>query len=57
MLRCLLDKNVIDICLKRELCLSNKWFKREENKKVTFRLGENKTEIDFVLIRKEDRRM
>ena len=27
-------------------------FMREENRKVTLRLGENDTEIDFVLIRK-----
>ena len=26
---------------------------REEKKKVTFRMGENETEIDFVLIKKE----
>ena len=28
---------------------------REEKRKVTFRMGENKTEIDFVLIKKEYR--
>ena len=29
---------------------------REEKRKVTFRIGENETEIDFVLIKKEHRR-
>ena len=33
--------------------MSNTWFKREEKRKVTFKLGENETESDFVLIRKE----
>ena len=27
--------------------------KKEEKRKVTFRIGENETEIDFVLIKKE----
>ena len=34
----------------------NTWFKREEKRKVTFRMGENETEIDFVLIMKGHRR-
>ena len=29
------------------------WFKREEKRKVTFRMGENETEIDFVSIKNE----
>ena len=33
--------------------MSNTWFKREENRKVTFRIGKNETEIDFVSIKKE----
>ena len=35
--------------------MSNTWTTREE-KKVTFRIGENETEIDFVLIKKEHQR-
>ena len=31
--------------------------KREDKRKVTMRLGENETEIDFVLIGKEHRRL
>ena len=33
--------------------MSNTWPKREEKRKVTFRMGENEKEIDFVLIQKE----
>ena len=28
--------------------MSNTWFKREDKRKVTFRMGENETEIDWV---------
>ena len=27
--------------LEKELCVSSTWFKREEKRKVTFRIGEN----------------
>ena len=43
-------------CREKELCVSNTWFKREEKRKVTFRMSEDETEIDFVLIKKEHRR-
>ena len=33
--------------------MSNTWFKREEKRKVTFRMGKNGTKIDFVLLMKE----
>ena len=33
--------------------MSNTWFQREEMWKVTFRIGENETEIDIVLIKIE----
>ena len=37
--------------------MSNTWIKREERRKVTFREGENETEIDFVSIKMEYRRL
>ena len=37
--------------------MSNTCLKRKEKGKVTFRMGENKTEIGFVLIKKEHRRL
>ena len=33
--------------------MSSTWLKREEKRKVIFRMGENETEIDFELIKKE----
>ena len=35
--------------------MSNTWFKRAKKRKVTFSIGENETEIDFELIKKEHR--
>ena len=39
----------------RRNCVSNTWFKSKEKRKVTFIMGENETEIDFVLIKTEHR--
>ena len=44
---------LLEYCLVNELFVSNTWFKRVEKRKVTLRVGENETEIDFVLIKKE----
>ena len=46
-------KNVIRVLSGKELCVSNTWFKREEKRKVIFRIGENEKKINFVLIKKE----
>ena len=46
---------LLEFCLEKELCkyMSNTWFRREEKRKMAFRMGENETEIDFVLMKKE----
>ena len=44
---------LLEFCPEKGLCVSNTWPKREEKMKVTFRMGENETEIGFVLIKKE----
>ena len=44
---------LLEFWLEKELCVSNTWFRREEKREVTFRMGDNETEIDFVLIEKE----
>ena len=43
---------LLEFCLEKELCLSNTWHRIEEKRKVKFRMGENETKIDFVLIKK-----
>ena len=47
---------LLEFCLRKELCVSNTWSKREEMRMVTFRKGDNETELDFVIIKKEHRR-
>ena len=49
-------RKLLEICLEKELCVSNTWLKREEKRKVTFRYVENETEIDFVLTKKRHQR-
>ena len=44
---------LLDFCLYMKVYVSNTWLKREEKRKVTFRIGENDIEIGFVLIKKE----
>ena len=46
---------LLEFCLEKELCVSNTWFMREEKRKVIFGMGENETEIDFVLTKEEHR--
>ena len=40
---------LLEFYLDKELCLSNTWFKREEMRKMTFKLDENYTEIDLLI--------
>ena len=50
---CLVNPDLLlDFCLLMELCVSNIWFKGEEKRKVRFGMGENETEIDLALIKK-----
>ena len=34
-------KMLLEFCLDRKLCVSNKWFRREEKMKVIFRMGDS----------------
>ena len=45
---------LLEFFMVKELCVSITWLKREEMRKVIFRIGENETEIDFVLIEKDN---
>ena len=36
-------RTLLEFCLEKELCVSNTWLKREERRKVTFRMGGNET--------------
>ena len=52
-LRNLEGRMLLQFCFEKELCVSNTWLKREENREVIFRMDENEIEIDFVFIKKE----
>ena len=54
-LRHLEGRMLLQFYLGKELCVSNTWLRREEKRKVTYRMGKNVTEIDLVLINKEHR--
>ena len=49
------QRMLFEFCLEKELCVSNTWFKRGENRKATLRKCEIETEIDFLLIKKDHR--
>ena len=38
------------------MCVANTWFKKRDQRKVTFRSGENETEIDYIIVGKGNRR-
>ena len=43
----------LEFCDQKDLCMANTWFKKNEKRRVTFNLGGNETDIDFVLLIKE----
>ena len=46
----LVKKMLLEFCNERELCVANIWFKKNEERKIIFRSGRNRTEVDFVLV-------
>ena len=51
-----LEGRILEICDKKELCVANTWFTKEDRKKETFSSGGSETEIEFVLVDKENRK-
>ena len=47
---------LLEFCDERELCVVNTWFKKTDKRKITFKSGNNKSEIDFILVSKENRK-
>ena len=44
---------LLEFCLEKELCVSNTWFKREERRKVTFRIV-GKLERNLLCLTKKE---
>ena len=47
---------LLEFCVKKNLCVGNSWFKKKDSRKVTFNGGCIGTEIDFVLMKKRQRK-
>ena len=47
---------LLEFCDEKELCVANMWFKKTDKRKITFKSGNNDSEIDFVLVSKEYRK-
>ena len=47
---------LLEFCDERELCAANMWFKKTDKRKITFKSGNNESEIDFILVSKENRK-
>ena len=47
---------LLEFCDERELYVANTWFEKTDNKKTTFKSANNESEIDFILVRKENRK-
>ena len=41
---------LLEFCVEKGMCVGNSWFKKKDNRKVTFNGGCSGTEIDFVLV-------
>ena len=49
-------RRLLKFCDEKELCVANTWFEKKEQRKITYSMGGNKTEIDFALIGKNNRK-
>ena len=47
---------LLEFCDERELCVANTWFEKTDERKITFKSGNNESEIDFILVSKENRK-
>ena len=47
---------LLEFCVEKDLCVGNSWFKKKDSRKVTFNGGCSRTEIDFVLMKKKQRK-
>ena len=49
-------RRLLKFCNEKELCVANTWFEKKEQRKIKYRIGGNETEIDFVLVGKNNRK-
>ena len=46
-------RRLLKFCDEKKLCVANTWFEKKEQRKTTYSMGKNETEINFVLIDKK----
>ena len=44
-------ENILEICQSRQLKILNTMFKKEDKKKITYKNGDRKTQVDYKLVR------
>ena len=49
-------RTLLNFCVQKELCVANTWYKKKNERNVTYSSGRNDTEIDFVLVGKKRRK-
>ena len=49
-------RSLLEFCDEKELRVANTWFEKKEERKITYSMGGNETDIDFVLVGKNNRK-
>ena len=49
-------RRLLEFCDEKELCVANTWFKKKEKRKITYSASGCQTEIDFVIVGKNNRK-
>ena len=49
-------RRLLEFCDEKGLCMANTWFEKKEQRKITYSMGRNETEINFVLVSKNNRK-
>ena len=49
-------RRLLKFCDEKKLCVAITWFEKKEQKKITFNMGGNETEIDFVSVGKNNKK-
>ena len=47
-------RRLLEFCDEKELCVANTLFEKQEQRKITYIMGGYETEIDFVLVSKNN---
>ena len=48
-------KRLLEFCDEKQLCVANTWFEKKQ-RKITYSMGGNETEADFVLVGKNNKK-